>query len=201
MATNKALAATSAAIQLLFQNAAQAPSATDWANAQVEVYQADDLQHPISGPVPKLSVYLYRVALSSVRRDRGPRVVAGGTTFLPSIPLDLHYLVTAWSAQADTAQLLMGWAISILNDTPVIPTSLLNTYQPGRAVFGTDESVELVWDPVSLTDLYDVWQVSTTHQAPSASYVARSVVIDSDVELEVGPLVQQRQFAYSNDPA
>ena len=65
-----------------------------------ELYQADDLQKPIDTSKPKVSIYLYRVLLSTARRDRGPRLGPDGRRYRPSIPLDLHYLVTAWAADA-----------------------------------------------------------------------------------------------------
>src|SRR5262245_16354268 len=194
MARYHAIAAASNAILKLLENAA---ATSEWSGAGFDLYQADDLQKPLDNAKPKVSVYLYRVLLSSVRRDRGPRLGPDGLHYRPSIPVDLHYLVTAWSSDAKTAHELLGWAIRVLDDTPVIPTGLLNSYRSGLQVFESDETVELVFEPLSLTDLYDIWQVAQQHQAPSASYIARMVRLDSEVALEDGALVQSRQFAYA----
>ena len=102
---------------------------------------------------------------------------------------------------ARTAHQFLGWAIRVLHDTPVIPTGLLNTYQAGMKVFDPDETVELVWEPLSVTDLSDIWQVSALNHAPSATYIARSVMLDSDVPLDDGALVSVRQFDYAEGPA
>jgi hypothetical protein len=198
MARYHAIAATSNAIRLLLENAA---ATSEWSNAGFELYQADDLQHPVDTNKPKVSVYLYRILLSSVRRDRGPRIGRDGVHYQPSIPLDLHYLITAWSSDAKTAHQLLGWAIRMLADTPVLPVGLLNAYTAGTEVFAADETVELVWESLSLTDLYDIWHVSTQHQAPSASYIARMVALDSEIPLDQGELVQLRQFDYAKGPA
>jgi len=198
MARYHAIAATSNAVRLLLENAA---ATSEWSGGSFELYQAGELQKPLEGTKPKVSVYLYRVLLSTVRRDRGHRVGPDGLRYRPSIPLDLHYLVTAWSSDAKTAHQLLGWSIRVLEDTPVIPVGLLNAYQAGLEVFGPDETVELVWEPLSLTDLYDIWQVSSQNQAPSASYIARMVQIDSEVALDEGGLVHVRQFDYAKGPA
>jgi len=195
MATNGAVAATSAAIAALLEGEAQRDSTLP--RFTVSLYQAEQLQKPADGVV--VSVYLYRVNLSVTRRDRGLRTAADGT-YLASIPLDLHYLVTPWSANADVAHRLLGWAVSVLNDTPVLPTHLLNLFPGQRPVFGDHEQVELVWEPLSLQDLYDVWQVASQRAAPSASYVARSVVIDSQVAVDEGGLVRSREFQYAGGP-
>jgi hypothetical protein len=199
MARYHAIAATSNAIRLLLENAS---ATSEWAGHGFPLVQAEDLQKPLEGATkPKLSIFLYRVLLSTARRDRGPRLGPDGLHYRPSIPLDLHYLVTAWASEAKTAHQLLGWAIRVLDDTPVIPTGLLNAYQVGLTVFGPDETVELVWNPLSLTDLSDLWQVASQNQAPSACYVARSVALDSDVALDEGAPVSVRQFDYAKGPA
>src|SRR4051794_32859193 len=130
MATNRAVVATSAAISALLE--AEALRDTTLPHFSVKLYQAEELQKPAEGVV--VGVYLYRVNFSVVRRDRGLRTAPDGT-YLASLPLDLHYLVTPWSASADTSQRLLGWAASVLNDTPVIPTTLLNTFPSEEPVF------------------------------------------------------------------
>jgi hypothetical protein len=194
MARFHAIAATSSAIRLLLENAA---GRSGIANVKVELYQAEDLQKPVDPTRPKIGIYLYRVLLSTARRDRGPRVTPDGTAYPPSIPLDLFYLVTAWSSDARTAHQMLGWAIRVIEDTPILPVSLLNAYQTGATVFEPDETVELVWAPLSLTDLYDIWQVSAQNQAPSASYLARMVRLDSETELVQGEPVEERRFDYA----
>jgi hypothetical protein len=194
VARHHAIAATSTAIRALLENAAPA---SEWSGASFELYQADDLQSPFEGTQPRVSIYLYRLLLSSVRHDRGPRIGPDGTRYRPSIPLDLHYLVTAWAADARTSQQLLGWAIRVLDDTPILPVGLLNAYQAGVDVFAPDECVELAWQALSITDLNDVWQVSQVNQTPSACYVARMVVLDSDVPVGDGIPVGVRQFDYA----
>ncbi len=197
MARHQAIAATSTAIRSLLENAAPA---SEWSAASFELYQASNLQKPLEGPKPKVSIYLYRILLSSVRRDRGPRTGPDGIRYRPSIPLDLHYPLTAWSGDARTAQQLLGWAIRVLDDTPILPTGLLNAYQAGLQVFAPDETVELAWHALTISDLNDVWQVSTQNQAPSASYIARMVTLDSFVALDDGAPVHVRQFDYAKGP-
>ena len=64
----------------------------------------------------------------------------------------------------------------------------------GNAGWTKDEKYVLLYDH------YDIWQVAQQHQAPSASYIARMVQLDSEVALEDGALVHSRQFAYAKGP-
>jgi hypothetical protein len=52
-----------------------------------------------------------------------------------------------------------------------------------------------------VTDLYDIWQVSSQNQAPSAAYIARSVALDSDVVLADEDLVLVRRLDYAKGQA
>jgi hypothetical protein len=193
MAGYQAIAATSHALRLLLDNAA---AGSEWGAQTVEVFQTGQLQKPLESGKWKLSIYLYRVLVSTVRRDRGPRVDVDGRTYRPSLPVDLHYLVTAWAKEAPDAQRLLGWAMRTIDDTPALPASLLNSYS-AEPVFAEHEDVELLWEPLTLGDLYNIWQVAQDNQAPSAAYIARMVNLDSRVELFDSELVHQRRFDYA----
>jgi hypothetical protein len=113
----------------------------------------------------------------------------------PPIPLDLHYLLTAWSRKAATQQRALGWAVRVIHDTASLPAAILNRHQP-EEVFRADETVEVIWHNLSQQEVSDIWEPAKANQQPSASYVARIVEIDSTVSLEEHPLVQTRDFAY-----
>ena len=107
MATNRAIAATSAAIATLLE--AEALRDPRCPRCTVSLFQAEQLQKPAEGVV--VSVYLYRVNLSVARRDRGLR----GRRTAPTSPRSRSTCTTwsrAWSASADTSQRLLGWAAS-----------------------------------------------------------------------------------------
>lgn len=173
MATNRAIAATSTAIVSLlsaeYQRDPQLPQCT------VSLFQAEQFQKPPEGNV--IGVYLYRVGLSDVQTNTG-RPVPGGPRLVSSITIDLHYLVAALAADAATSQRLLGWAISVFSENPLLGSSALNTLLDTEPVFEDGEAVALVWEPLPLSDLYDVWQVAARQVAPSATYVARGVQID-----------------------
>ena len=198
MAGYAAIAATTNAVIRLLETAA---ATADWRDGtsplsvDFEPAGADVLQNPPSG-TPTVTLYLYRVTLSSVRRHIGPRVAPDGTRYRPSIPLDLFYLLTAWATDPLLQQQLLGWCVTVLDETPVLPPALLNAYRGGERIFDSDETVELVWQPLPLIDLSEIWEVAKTSEQPSASYIARIVQLDSAVPLDEWPLVQTREFDY-----
>lgn len=199
MAMYPAIAATSTAIVRLLENAAA--TSPEFSSTSFELYQSQNFQSPFEGPRSKVSVYLYRIAVSSVRRHMGPRVDPTGDRWRPPIPLDLHYLVTAWAADAAMQHQLLGWTVRTLEDTPVIPSALLNAHQAGATIFAPTETVELVWHALNVQELSDVWDVARTNQQPSATYMARMVLLESKVPYEEGELVQTREFDYAGSVA
>ncbi|MCU1238723.1 MAG: hypothetical protein JWP63_6690 [Candidatus Solibacter sp.] len=154
MATYQAIAAVSAAIRGVLASAA----IPEIAGAEFQVVNADSLQSPMADGV---AVFLYRVTESAVIRTRRT--------------LDLHYLINAWSADPIRQQLLLGWAIQVLDGTSILTPSLLNAASPG--VFQPDESVQLMAETLAMQDESALWNAVRALQQPSAAYLARGVRI------------------------
>jgi len=197
VATKSAITAVGNAILGLLRDA-QPPE--EFGKVEIPpLHQASDLQKPLQGQ--GISLYLYRVAINGARRNRPPRLDPLGRRYRPSLPLDLYYLLTPWSASAEGQQRLLGWAMRVLENTPILPAGLLNYHiRPESGVFADNEAVELICEPLSLTDMASLWEVFKPHVQLSMAYVARSVVIDSEREMADAPLVQERGFDSGKGP-
>jgi hypothetical protein len=197
VATFAAVAATSSALLGLLQGAAHGHA--DFGTAEFPLLRSDDLQ---KSPPNRLAVslYLYHVSINPSRRAVPDRWELDGTRRHPSLPLDLHYLMTAWAKDAGTQQRLLGWAARVIHDNATLPAGLLNAFGP-EPVFRPDETVEVVWETLTQQDAYDIWDVARPNQQPSAAYVARIVEIDSAVTGADEPLVQTRVFRAGEVPA
>jgi len=196
MASSAAIAATTAAVRTVLDRAAAAATG-GFPGVTVSPFGSADLQSPPSSETSLvLSVYLYRVTLSTTRSSTPAIVTRGGARVRAPIPLDLHYLVTAWAKSPPMQQKLLGFAIRALEDMPVLPPAVLND-GGWDGVFRAEEAVELVWQPLSPSEEFDLWQVAQTSQQPSASYVARGVEIESAVPAVEGALVQTVELEYA----
>jgi len=195
MASTAAIAATSEAIVALLTRAkSRAPTPPD-----VKVAAADDLVAPTdTSATPVVTVFLHRVGMSSVQRTFPAHVTATGERMKPPVPLDLWYLITAWAATPVTQQLLLGWAVRTIEDNLALPATLLNAGTSTNA-FRPDESVELAWAPLTSTEETEIWQVAQTAHQPSASYLARMVLIASEDSVHEYPHAQTTDFAYTSE--
>lgn len=192
MATFHAIAATSEAIRRLLADAA---GASPFADVHFAVAQAHNFKVPT---VDTVTLYLYRVGPSTIHRNLPPRSLPGGRQTRPPLPVDLHYLLTPWTTDAIRQQYLLAWCMRTVEDTPILPTGLLNAGNED-GTFRRTESVELILDGPTLQDVVNIWEAlkPSVQGAPlSAAYVARLIAIESEETVATASPVQTREFAY-----
>jgi hypothetical protein len=146
--------------------------------------------------VEGISLYLYRVAINGARRNLPSTVGLNGQRYRPALPLDLHYVATAWARTAVKQQRLLGWAMRLLEDVPILPAGLLNHYGPEPEIFKPSETVEVILESLSLQDWNNLWSAAKTNPPTlSVGYVARMIGIESSMTLSEAAAVQTREFA------
>jgi hypothetical protein len=193
MATWNGIAATTRAILGALEDAcprSRFPTTLTFAPVHAAAY------NETKAPGDGFTLCLYRVAPSTARRNLSPRLTPEGVRIKPSLPLDLHYLLTPWAGNVETQQRLLAWAMRQLEDTPVLVPAQLNRYLGEADVFRDDEAVEIVADPLSLVDLTSLWDKLKPQFQTSMTYVARMVLIDSELDISEGPPVRSREFDF-----
>lgn len=188
MGTFQAIAATGQAMLGLLSDAVPRDQ---FPNAQFELYQMSNFQQPMEEGI---SLFLYRIAANTSRRNLPPTTGADGRRFRPPIPVDLYYIATAWAPTAVRQQRLLGWTIRMFEDVPILPTGLLNNYGPEPEIFKPGETVEVVLDSLTLQDLNNFWGVSKSSLQLSVGYVARMLHIQSSMPITEYAEVQTREF-------
>lgn len=188
MGTFQAIAATGQAMLGLLSDAVPRDQ---FPNAQFELYQMSNFQQPMEEGI---SLFLYRIAANTSRRNLPPTTGPDGRRFRPPIPVDLYYIATAWAPTAVRQQRLLGWTIRMFEDVPVLPTGLLNNYGPEPEIFKQGETVEIILDSLTLQDLNNFWGVSKSSLQLSIGYVARMLHIQSSMPITEYAEVQTREF-------
>ena len=188
MATHQAIAAVSLALKGLLDLGLPKEEFPD---AKIELLRPADFA---GGMAEGISLLLYRVSINGTQRNLPPRIAADGMRFRPPLPIDLHYLLSAWADDADIQQSLLAWAMRLMEDTPQLAGNLINPFMPAKPVFRADESVELICDPLP----QEAWLALFDRFAPalgaSMTYVVRMVHIDSDKPMPDAERVRQRTF-------
>jgi hypothetical protein len=191
MATHRAIAAVSDAIIHLLESH-YSPEDFDGHQLEFKVYLARDFAKPMEAGV---SVFLYRIYTNGSNRMPAGRTDTNGQRYRPQLPLDLHFLLTAWAQDASLQHTIAGWMMRMLEDTASLPAGLLN--HKGLQVFHSEETVEISLAELDTEALFRIWEVivSNAYQI-SVPYVARNVKIESLHLLSTGQPVQERTFDY-----
>jgi hypothetical protein len=188
VATPNAIAATGQAILALI--AAGVPR-DEFASAKFELYQSKNFQSPMDEGI---SLYLYRVTPAGEIRNYPPRIAPDGRRYKPLLPINLHYILSAWGREALKQQRLLGIAMRILEDTPALPAGILNQGGPEDDTFRPTETVDLIMESISIYDMGAIWDMAKPNLQPSVGYIARMIGLESPLDMTEAINVQTRVF-------
>jgi hypothetical protein len=186
MATPNAIAATGQAILALI---AAGVSRDEFPSAKFELYQSKNFQTPMEEGI---SLYLYRVTPAGEIRNYPPRIAPDGRRYRPLLPINLHYILSSWAREAAKQQRLLGSAMRILEDTPVLPAGILNQGGPEDDTFRPNETVDLIMESISIYDMGAIWDMAKPNLQPSVGYIARMIGLESPLEMTEAGNVQTR---------
>jgi hypothetical protein len=138
-------------------------------------------------------LFLYQVTENAFLKNQDRRA-SPGAYGSPPLSLNAHYLITAYGATQEAtsmfvnesqAQQLLGSAMRVLNDFPVITDSLVTVRNPvGQMILHDSlrrayEKIKICLDPLSLEDLTKIWTSLTIPYRLSAAYSISVVQIES----------------------
>ncbi|MET0398112.1 MAG: DUF4255 domain-containing protein [Longimicrobiaceae bacterium] len=190
MSTHAAVASTMEAVVRLLR-ASYDPAEFNGAVLDFQVYVSDDFNHPMEQGV---SLFLYRVYHNGSARGPAGRTLPDGRRQRSRLPVDLHFLATAWARRASLQHEITGWMMRVLEDNPILPAGLLNSYRPG--VFQPEETVTVTLTDLSVEDVFRIWEVMIEHAYQlSVPYVARTLDIESARSDALFGPVQERVLA------
>jgi hypothetical protein len=176
MASIQAFATVSRAILSLLERSRP----DDLKGVKVAICRTDELSKP---PPDGVTLCLHRVSPNQTLRITAPGSDTARRRAAPPLPVDLHYLLTAWAPSAERQQLLLAWAMRTLEDTPVLSAELLNrSGGTSLVVFRNTEAVELAREPATPAELSALWDALRVPAQPSIAYVARTVLVDARPE-------------------
>jgi hypothetical protein len=154
------------------------------------------LDHP--NDPPSLNLFLYRTSLNQGWAEVGlPSFDGNGTRVSsPPLALNLHYLLTAYGSSDFQAEILLGYAMHLLHERPVLdrasirraldPSPLGATILPPafQALTAADladqvEGVTITPEPMDTEEMSRLWSAIQAHYRPTASYVVSVVLIEA----------------------
>lgn len=158
------------------------------------VVSSGELENFTAGS-PTVTLYLYRVNVDEHQRNR-PLQRQNGRQQYAALAVDLHFLLTIWAESPVTEHTVCAWVLQQLHLHPVMDLSSLTT----DGGWGPHETVQIIPEELSNEDLMRIWDALSPGYRLSLSYIARSVVIDSDETAEGRPVIATRYGFRDKDP-
>jgi len=194
-----AIAGVSAVLKDMLDSGLIDHQVTDTLGAGVTVSSLAPDVVPIEGDnaVPRLNLFLYQVTHNAAWRnaDLPSRDGSGRRVSNPPLALDLHYLLTAYGIAELQAEVLLGYAMLLLHETPVLPRAAIRTalnpspvsgallpsvYQALRSADLAEQIEMLKITPSAMNpeEMSRLWWALTAHYRPSAAFQVSVVLIE-----------------------
>lgn len=174
----RSIAAVGRSIEAVLNAAYAAEEPIDAADpTRAVLIQTDDLDLGSTSLIvrPALSILLIRVDFNKTMRANWSSI--GQLDGRAHLPLDLHYLLTAWADNADHEHRIVGRTLQVLEQAGALSGPLLHPdgdWLPG-------EAVQLYLEDMATDDLMRTFDSLTCDFRLSVPYIARVVVVSSDV--------------------
>lgn len=123
-------------------------------------------------PTNAVSIFLYRVEVNRVMRAAWAGV--GSFDGQAHLPVDLHFLLTAWAGNAEHEHQILGKAMQCLDSFPSMSGPVLYP----SAAWADNESMQVMVEDVSLEPLMRTFDSLDAHFRLSVPYLARIVRVD-----------------------
>jgi hypothetical protein len=204
-------------------------SGTLGSSVTVSVLAPDRVVPATGAEASQINLFLYLVTPNSGWRNEGlPGRDASGRLRLANAPLalDLHYLLSVYSGGDLHAEILLGYAMQLFHEMPVLTRDAIRTALTPSPDVGTslppalralvdaglDSQVELVKltpQYLNTEEMSKLWTAMQSHFRPTAAYTASVVLIETKKParaplpvLSRGPIdaVTGRDFGVFVDP-
>jgi hypothetical protein len=143
----------------------------------------------------RINLFLYQTTLNQGWRNVGlPSLDSKGERVAnPPLALDLHYLLTAFSQKPFHAEILLGYAMNLLHQVPVLTREdirkalgKLQTSQDSaeKAIASSDladqvEQIKIIPQSTTTEELWKLWSAMQSQYHPTVTYQVSVVLIEA----------------------
>lgn len=153
----------------------------------------------------QLNLFLYQTAINAGWRNLDlPHATRPGERGMPPLPLNLHYLITAYGrAESDNDAIshrVLGGAMSVLHDHPVLARGDIRTALADTDLGDQFETLKVTPIAMTLEEMSKLWTTFQTQYRLSAAYELTVILIDSRTAVRAA-LPVLRQGEHDRGPA
>jgi hypothetical protein len=199
MAGPFAIAAVTAVLKDLLNDGLANHDLSALGNVSVTALPPDRIPITNADEKSQINIFLFQVAPNIGWRNNGlpSRSITGERLTNAPLALDLRYLITAYGKEEFHADALLGYAMQVLHENPVLTRAMVNatlkpslpvgvTLPPGLAMISTSDLAEQV-EVVKISPAYlgteemaRLWSAMQAKYRPTAVYNLSVVLIDAN---------------------
>jgi len=167
------------------------------------------------GEPSRLNLFLYQVTPSGSWRNTSLPAFDGEGRRLtnPPLALDLHYLLTAYGAEEFHGEILLGYGMHILHETPLLSSALIRRAlaspspvdgsallpEPFKTLAASEladqvEQVRIIPQTQGIEEISKLWAALQAHYRPTAAYQVSVVLITGRKPTRTPLPVQERRI-------
>lgn len=138
-------------------------------------------EHGQSAP-QQLNLFLFHTEINAALRNMSPsQRMHPGEVSAPALALTLFYLITAYGTDDEepSAHLVLGRAMQALHDHPVLGRGEIRDALHGNDLWRQIEGIRITAEPLTIDDMYKLWNSFQTQYRASAAYQVSAVLIES----------------------
>ena len=160
----------------------------------------DRIDTTVAAQNSQVNVFLYHVAPNTAWRNAKlpSRDSDGNRISNPPLALDLHYLITAYGVQELDSEILLGYAMQLLHETPILTRAAVRRSLAPPSIVGTGgnlparlrelatselaeqfEQIRIVPQQLNTEEMSKLWAAFGAKYRPTAAYQASVVLIES----------------------
>jgi hypothetical protein len=184
-------------------------------NVTVTCLPPDRIDTTSGGEQSQLNLFMYMVTPNQGWRNQGfPSLNSQGDRISnPYLALDLHYLLSAYSPNELHPEILLGYGMQLLFETPVLPrdairnslTSPIGSFSGGtlpanlRALSDSGladqmEMIKIIPETLNTEEISKLWTAFQTNYRPTTAYRVTVVLIESQKSTKSALPVQKRKL-------
>lgn len=185
-------------------------------NVTVSALSPDRIDVTTLNQQSQLNLFLYQVTPNGAWRNVGlpSHDSRGERTSNPPLALDLHYLLTAYGALEFHAEILLGYGMQLLHETPVLTRTAIRTalapptpvagggMLPAelQALFTSElaeqvEQIKICPETLNTEEISRMWTAFQAHYRPTVAYHVSVVLIESKRSTK-SPLPVRKRLIY-----
>lgn len=145
-----------------------------------------------------LAIYLHRISIDPVGRNRYLPPAEGRRGARPELPINLHLLLIGWNTSTDLELGYLTAAMQVIGSTMVLGAADVGAADRG---WGADEAVQVLPEDMSTEDLMRLWDSLPGDYRLSAPYLVKTLRLAPDLDPPDGPLVRTLVFPAGIGPA